>query len=718
MNKKTIFDKCLYREGMRSLKVFGSLFTALLAVFAILYSVGMKISSANTITNAYECFTNLRNMYSFLYFGIIVLVVPILTLKTFSFLTTRNGSDFYHAIPHTKQCVYLSFVAATITWTGICILVPMILSYALFMILGLHGMTLYFFVSAFLHILVAALLVTSAISIGCAITGTILTNIIMAGLVLFFPRVFLYACRLIVHSLTNGFLPNNSFFFGTRCNLVVQSIIGLPNNDYYLFAIAPLVYTFLLCIVYFAIAAFLFGKRPSELAMKPNLSNRFQAISCLLLGTSFSLIPVALILGLSEETSIKEMLFGEDQAALFILVTIYIIIIIGMGVYELLTTKKARNLLKLIPRTGILAVINIVLIFGLLGCKKLVLLQTPSASDIKSVSFNFAPRLNSELFDYGYYNWDASPVQFTSKNTSSNGYFLLKENQYKTNNEEIKQIIAQGFELAVGNRTHTAEEYSDVEVTVNTGIRNITRSIKISAKDHQKLKKIIEDAPAYQEIYRKLPKLNKNQVSVGRPGLSQDQVYDLYETARKEIAAFNDEQWRTYYSDATYGAITFLQFAVNMGSCYATDYLPLTGALPKTTEKYFKYVQQQNGHLLNVFESEYPALSKETYAYVDITPYSNLLLSNEQYYISETDFDAKEVKDFLHALTALASKEIDISKKDAVILEVQGYAEEHKGSHPKQGLTYVQIDKKVMDPFVQYYEKKYNSYSDETEILY
>ena len=41
---------------------------------------------------------------------------PFLVLMMFAFLNKRKESDFFHAIPFTRGCVYTSFVAAILTW--------------------------------------------------------------------------------------------------------------------------------------------------------------------------------------------------------------------------------------------------------------------------------------------------------------------------------------------------------------------------------------------------------------------------------------------------------------------------------------------------------------------------------------------------------------------------------------------------------------------------
>ncbi len=66
-------------------------------------------------------------------------------------------------------------------------------------------------------------------------------------------------------------------------------------------------------------------------------------------------------------------------------------------VYELLTTKRIRNLVHILPRTGILAIINVVLIGCLIVAKNLACSNIPDSSDIKSVSFAFNNLCSSEL---------------------------------------------------------------------------------------------------------------------------------------------------------------------------------------------------------------------------------------------------------------------------------------------------------------------------------
>ena len=110
--KKTWFDGRLYREGLRQLRVVGTLFLVLMTLAAVLVPVGQAIDAAawqaaqmeaGEIPNP-ESLT-LLSAHPLLTLGFPV-VAPVLSLYLFHFLDRREACDFYHAIPQTRGCLY------------------------------------------------------------------------------------------------------------------------------------------------------------------------------------------------------------------------------------------------------------------------------------------------------------------------------------------------------------------------------------------------------------------------------------------------------------------------------------------------------------------------------------------------------------------------------------------------------------------------------------
>lgn len=696
MNKKTIFNKHLYKEGMRTLTPIASILLALLSVFSILYSVNIRMNQSDYSYSFISTVGDLNTQYGILYFIIIVLVVPILTLRIFSFLTTRNGSDFYHAIPHKRQCVYLSFAAAVFSWVVLCILCPVLLSYAIYRFGGLTMMSVGMLSMVILHMMVAALLVLSTICVACAITGTILTNIITTGLLLFFPRLFIYACRLCLSLITGRYVLTNGFFFGTKCNLVVHSVLGPRNSTYYLYRIAPLVYTLVLSILYLIVAVFLFERRHSELAMKATLSKRLQDIFCLMLGTAASMVPIAVILQINR--------YSEDASpsTIFGLFTVYLLIVIGMGVYELLTTKRIRNLVRLIPRTGLLAVINVLLIFGLYGGKHLTFSSTPNASKIQSVSFEFAGEDSPIIFSDNYaYNTLLSEINddsYYNMGTSAD-YFRSKANSYQTSDETVKKIIAN----CLADRSDQEDSsQKQLLVTVNTGVRKITRLVNISRNDFKTIKDIVYKDSSFASIYKELPKVSSDTLSLSsdkNASLSNDALYELYETACNDMTSLTDEEAIDLRSSGNF--VDYLYFAKIVNGIYTDGTIPITPKLMTTYQKYITLVNDANKNAVKAFadifdkKHEYFSCS---YDFSLIDPSTSFSISdggNVWYDI----MSSSKSKELLTAMIAAEETPVDFTNMDSYIIKIS--MSWYTDSERQTSCKYIQLDKKTINPIIK-----------------
>lgn len=691
MNKKTIFDKHLYKEGVRSLLPFGGIFLGLLCVFSILYSVSQAFSSVNQSLYLYDQFTSLSTEFAFLYFFTIVLVTPVLTLRIFYFLTTRNGSDFYHAIPHKKQCIYISYSLAVCSWILLCTVIPTSLGYILYSVAGVNAMPLGMFLLSILHILVASLLVHSAISIALTVTGTILATIVTTGLILFFPRLFIYGCRLILSAITDSIILGNGFFFGTRCNLLVQSFINFPNYNNYLFNVKPLIYTLILSLLYILLAIFLFNKRPSELAMKSALSKKFQAGLCLLIGTAFSLIPIAML-----STRLSDKDYRITFEFIFSLFTLYVLIIIAMGTYEILSTKKVRNLLRIIPRTGILVIINMVMFFGLHYSKSLVTSYAPDSSDIKSVSFIFNDSDSGELFNDSYYYNTLFSIGNNSDSYDDSDYFAAKANAYTTSNETIRTIVANAIKSSTADAPR--KDYR-IGVNVNTGVRQVTRMVRISDKDYEALRKELLNDTAFTSIYTDFPDVTQQQLSVvdhiNYSNITGDTV-SLYETMRKEIVDMGTAKYSELMSYSNGDSIASIYFGEKNGTQYVTGKVPITSSLPKTYKKYIELVNNDKKDALKNFRQAVDTTNaKDSYKIIEfglvtsgVGSYYN---GSGSLWLQESVPEAYDA--FINSLISVENNPIDFSKKDCNLVMLTLQDTNSHGNSNINKIKIVQVDK-------------------------
>ena len=130
MKQKKLFSIKLYIEGLRQLRVLGMLGLIINALIGIIIPMGYYLSMEEEY-NALNSFSKLNCVITetHCYFFLFVFVFsPLMVLSLFHFLNKREDCDFYHSIPQTRGCLYVSYSAAMVTWLLIQILTVSIIS--------------------------------------------------------------------------------------------------------------------------------------------------------------------------------------------------------------------------------------------------------------------------------------------------------------------------------------------------------------------------------------------------------------------------------------------------------------------------------------------------------------------------------------------------------------------------------------------------------------
>ena len=136
--KNKFFNFKLYIEGIKQTKIIG-LFSAIILAFLSVAPWLLNMPEKN-IANVYS--VNLYSVMIVLYL-LFTVITPLLTLYLFRFLNQRNGSDFFHAIPCTRICLFVSYYLAIITWILALALFTTVLLIVLYNIPGIEYTLLY-----------------------------------------------------------------------------------------------------------------------------------------------------------------------------------------------------------------------------------------------------------------------------------------------------------------------------------------------------------------------------------------------------------------------------------------------------------------------------------------------------------------------------------------------------------------------------------------------
>ena len=356
----------MYKESLRRLAPIGILF----AVLSLLYTV---------ITGGQAYFGNVKLYTASSAIGLApalvyyVFTAAIFALYGFSFLFRRAASDLYHALPVSRIDQYLSVTLATATWMGATIVLNTLATLCLLLVSGCP------FVPAYLALnvpffFVASMLVFAATAIGCALSGTVFTAIVSAGVVLFLPRFvqFILARGVVANVPIVGWLDLAAWLDPTT-NIATGLVVMQTRNVFMgrMVTTPHILYSLLPMALELALGAWLFRRRPSELAEKGASGKGWSLATATLL--SFVAL---LVITVDNQRALS--VYGATVVAVSLLIFV---------VYQLIASRDWRYVLKTLPCFLLSAAVA----FGISVCIQKtssdILHTTPTADEIESVVF-------------------------------------------------------------------------------------------------------------------------------------------------------------------------------------------------------------------------------------------------------------------------------------------------------------------------------------------
>ena len=523
MMKNRIFSRKLFFEFMRQLRLPGYIFSAVLCVEAMLIFV-------SSLLNSYTIDAFGKKVYQLQSFDFleihplsilaIYVIAPILVFCALNWANKRNSSDFYHAVCEKRKCVFLSAFAAAIAWLMIALISSSaiaVISHAVFPKLFLIN-----YASVFVRLAVivsGSLFVSACVAIAMSITGTVFNNIIVSDILIYLPSAIMFTLRVVV--IDELPIMTSHGILGHSYSIPFGMFEMIFNGYNIIDSITAAIYTFIIAVVYTVLAAYSFKIRKSEFAGNSAVGKKMQSVFRVLVGTVFSLIPCAIIFNMLNVNRTYEQPSLRDDV--FLLTVLYIIAILAVLIYELIATKKFRNLLSALKSLGYVAIVNIVLIGAMFGMYHGILSFTPDADDIKSVQIFITDRadVNSD-----YYNALTGEIKLDSKEIRSVISEALKDNVRETKWDSMAYNGYYGY----------VEDYT---VAINTSFGTRYRRIYFNESQYSSLINEIKKDTRYQEIFLKLPKHSDVSINIYTSGieLTEDEEKKLYEYCREDYLA-------------------------------------------------------------------------------------------------------------------------------------------------------------------------------------
>lgn len=616
--KNKLFNLKLYLDGIRQLKLIGIMSTVILSVFAVLIPLGAFISSMYIDEFGMPIFSEVIVSLSeatIINHAIYLLIVPVMCLSLFSFLTKRSSCDFYHAIPLRREGLYLSFYASVMTWVVFMLTLSSLLAVITVAIIPNISIIVSSIFIFYLEILAASVLVSGGFMIAISLTGTTFTNLMVAGMILFFPRIFIAVTAMMISDVLPYInLTSNGLLLNYHNNLLISTFAYLFDSSSYDSVWVPIVYSFILGIIYVIAGCFLFIKRKSETAGNAAINRGLQLVFRLAIAFIICLIPCYFIYSAIMGT---EYLNFEGVFWLFV---VYVIALIAYFLYELITTKKLKNLAKALPGVGILALLNIVFIAGL--CIGTIALRNtlPNADDIKY--FNICSE------DY-YYN--------------NNNYFTELSEEIQITDKEAIATVADLLEATADMCADNPNSmyygsYTTMDVKIKSGLSTRSYTIALTENEYNTLLDYLEQNSDYRELYTNLPSLDSNYTSVTMyKEFSQDAYNKIYESARREISEMSFEDAYNYINNYYGSSVGLLECTTISGVDKYSFTLNISKELPKTYALYITEFSKTADYnqIINIMKNfDKNSLINNNYNIEDLDYFSE----NISLYIEDADF--------------------------------------------------------------------------------
>ena len=504
MDKK-LFSSRLMLEGLRQTRLIGIIGMVVMLVCSV--SSGLLYEFDRIYESDYSWFE--LNPFIML---VMFLVPMTVILSLFGFMNKRNACDFYHAVPFTRTCIYLSFFASAIVWCFLIISEGTLIS-ALFLIF--HGCSLFFtqMITMFAISITGCIYMCAVAAFSMTITGTYLTNVCVAIMLVTAPRCFIGVIyRMLAEATPFIVYEKNGILFDYSYNVVFGVVEKFLESDAFNSYYKSILYTLVLSAVFFVSGLALFVKRKSESATKASVNRVLQCVFRIIPAMLISIIPIAGIF----DAYVYNRSIDKTEV-----IVAYAFCVLVYFLYELITTRKFGNLLRALPTFLIVILANLAIIFGLRYTYN------------KDVSMSFK----------------AENVEYVIVNDVDN---LNSENNTKIYNDEIKKLLCELYDETVKSWNNKQNFYYNfyhtnsnrVTVTFHCNSKDYVRVVAMDGNRFERLCMYLSNEKEYVDLfYSNLLKVfnNKDTLNVNDLNMEsgKNQVLNMFVQDIKEMPFYD-----------------------------------------------------------------------------------------------------------------------------------------------------------------------------------
>lgn len=524
--KTKLFDKNLYIEGLNQLKTAG----LICFIISILGSILSFISTC-ILKFIIEDFSSIFNSINpdgegnvFIHSTscgttAIYLFTPIFTYILFNFLFKRNASDFYHSLSVKRETLFCTFSLSALTMSiGIVTICGLFSIITNGFILGILDYST--ILPNYLNIIAGCLLIQSAVTIGCSVSGRFFPSFVASLMIVFYPRIFITALLYTV-KLSTPIIDSSRFDMplGNSYNVLTGAIFH--NYTEY----KSVIYSVILAAIYYLIAIRFFRRRESENAKKSGTAKQIKAPMRIAFCLIFCL-PAIII----EYLMLTQNFDTNTNLTLIIpILVLYFFSLIAYFLIELFSQGRYKNFGKIVLQFGWVVLLNILLLGGLYISREVVVNYTPTAETVDSITI----RPVSEIFDVFdnelYYDEN-----------------LIFDNSYVTDKTVIADICEK-YNQSKPKYNNT--EYAIVTVGFNEGNSTKYRVISVTKRQLKSIVENIDIDDEYMKTITTIPeKITYASISNDFTGeeINSDtnpMVAKVYETSVNEIKSFEESEF-------------------------------------------------------------------------------------------------------------------------------------------------------------------------------
>lgn len=572
--KRSLIHRGFYREILRQLRTRGLVSTFILAginliVFAVLATRDPLKSTASHVDPRLMAFP----MMAFLY-----VMGPIMVFGGYRWLVRRAQSDFYHAIPLSRTQLYATTSLAIFTWMFIALSSYAIVQASLFAIFGLPFNYLLFF-CVFLNMLIAAIEIVAAFSLASALCGSRFCAFFSSAVILFMPRALLAAFWVLVEvdsGLTRPFsaLP---FFLNPSFNIAATPFHSLVYGANFANVWAML-YSFVYACGLLLLGGIAFRRRKSEDADIPYTSKFLQAFTRIAFGLpQLALIVVAFNImvryGNDDIINTNSILLPLTVASLFFSFIFYCL-------YELISSKKMKAVVKAMPLYGAVVGIALFLIFVPVSVGRLIGIKPIDSDSIRSYRINNEPTL-------------IMPYNIDGAETYTN--YLLHSHTFT--DESGKNKIAE----RTREDTYDGLSFDSELLLVNTGgLLPKAVGMPWQFDDYDKMLENALKDPAFAERFYAYP---EGTVYCFCEGVTARETKEIAQLFREDFEKLTNEQkislktlpYENSFNLYSYSTDLTIQMYGCKGTKNYTMSYRITELTPKAMQRYLSLLNERNG---------------------------------------------------------------------------------------------------------------------------